>query len=521
MHTPLQPSRADGPGVPSARLLCLIALVPFLALALWEMRAPLSMSVGDQAQYLLHARSLLEGRGYTDNGYLHYPSVGISPAAYPPGLPALIAVVQGLGGSLHATRLVMVAGAALFLYLAGLHLSREDRWLGPAAVFVSGLVPQLALFASGLYTDLIFSAIVWGCFILIDRPGEWGATRVSALAVLGAAAIAFRTVGVVLIPALIAYQLWRTWRHGEPWKRAVVPLAVWIATFVAIDSLLPVASGYAHQIVNGAPGAESGGQRFAFVKGLVLRALEYRDFVSGLQLTPSPWRLANVGYHLLALLAAAVGAVVWARKAGVRFLFCFIAFYMGATLLMPWAIGRFLWPFLPLLWFVTLLGLRTMLAWVRVAPRHAMAATLAAALFVPVLAEAYGPAPEAVLGARDIREGRELYAMLARERARGPVRTLYFNPRDAALEPGIAAMGTPIMAPDSLLAEARSLRITHAIVGSMGMDHWADERLLAMIDAHPAAFEKAFANEQFVLYRFVPPIDSLERSGDQMAKPPR
>jgi hypothetical protein len=477
------------------------------------------MSVGDQAQYLLHARALLEGRGYIDNGYIYYPSVGISPAAYPPGLPALIAMVQGLGGTLHATRLIMVAGAALFLYLAGMYLSREDRWLGAAAVFVCGLVPQLALFASGLYTDLIFSALVWGCFLLIDRPGEWGARRVTALALLGAIAIAFRTVGVALIPALVAYQVWRTWRHGEPWKRALIPLAVWTATFVAIDSLLPVASGYAHQIANGPPGAETGGQpTSAFVRGLALRVLEYRDFVSGLQLTPSTSRPLNAGYHLLALLAAVVGAAVWMRRSGVRFLLCFVVFYMGATLLMPWAIGRFLWPFLPLLWFVTLSGLRTMLEWVRMAPRYALAATLASALFLPVLAEAYGPAPEAIVGARDIAEGRELYGVLARERARGPVRAMYFNPRDAALEPGVAAMGTPIMGPDSLLAEARSLRITHAIVGSMGMDHWADERLLAMIGKHPDAFERVFANQQFTLYRLVPSSTTVETPAARSAQ---
>ena len=43
---------------------------------------------GDYAQYLSHARALVEGRAYADIGYIyttHAPSVG--PRAYPPGLP--------------------------------------------------------------------------------------------------------------------------------------------------------------------------------------------------------------------------------------------------------------------------------------------------------------------------------------------------------------------------------------------------------------------------------------------------
>src|SRR5262245_8006704 len=80
-----------------------LALLPFLVLALLELRAPLDLSIGDQAQYVLHARSILAGRAYTDDGYIYTSRVVISPMAYPPGLPLVIAGVEGVGAPLIVT----------------------------------------------------------------------------------------------------------------------------------------------------------------------------------------------------------------------------------------------------------------------------------------------------------------------------------------------------------------------------------------------------------------------------------
>src|SRR5438093_4764203 len=56
--------RAASPKLPlSSHALLGLALVPFLLIALLELRAPLDLSIGDQAQYILHARSILTGRG--------------------------------------------------------------------------------------------------------------------------------------------------------------------------------------------------------------------------------------------------------------------------------------------------------------------------------------------------------------------------------------------------------------------------------------------------------------------------
>jgi hypothetical protein len=482
-----------------------LSLLPFLFLALLELRAPLDLSIGDQAQYILHARAILAGRGYTDDGYIYSSRVVISPKAYPPGLPLVIAASEGVGAPLVVLRLLMIASVVLFLYLAGRYLATlDDPLLGPAAILLCGFIPNLALYATGLYSDFGFAAAAWGCCLLVDKPGEWSRRRIGALTALGAVAIAFRTVGVGLIPALVVHQAWRTWRHKEPWTRAIVPLVVWIGTYVAIVQLLPVTQGYAQQIVRGARHDVVKPSAFAFVELLLRRAMSYRDFVSGLQFTPTPWRAVNAGYHAAALVALAIGAIGWVRRAGVRFLFCFGASYVGIILLLPWPLGRLLWPLAPMIWFATLDGARAVFQALRIDRVRAAQAAMLVAVSIVFAATLLGPEPPKLVGVGDLPEGRALYAALEREASSVPVRAMSYYPRDAALLRGVSAMPIPRLNPDALVAEADSYRITHAVLGSLGADTTADRVVREAVTRHPERFYRVFGNEKFTLYRMVP-----------------
>ena len=502
------PSRWRARRWPRETLLWL-ALLPFLISALLELRSPLDLSIGDQAQYVLHARAILAGHAYTDDGYIYTSRVVISPKAYPPGLPLVIAGVEGLGAPLIVARLLMIASAVLFLYWAGRYLMRlDDPVLGPAAILMCAFIPNLPLYATGLYSDFAFAAAAWGCCLLIDRPGRWSTERIDRITALGAIAIAFRTAAVALIPALVLHQAWRTWRHREPWTRAVVPIVVWLSTYLVIDRLLPVTQSYAQQIVSGAAdaggGVGVGASAVAWIRILLQRAVSYQDFVSGIQLTPTPWRVVNLAYHAAALVALAIGAVAWVRRAGVRFLFCFTACYVGIILLMPWTIGRFLWPLAPMIWFATLDGARVVFQTVRMERVVAVRTAALAAASMAIVAAVLGPAPPSLVGIGDLPEGRALYRALEREAASTPVRAMSSNPRDAALVPGVSAMSIPPSQPDSLLAAADSYRITHAVLGSLGVDTSADRVLLETLQQHPERFRRVYGNDKFTLFRMVP-----------------
>jgi hypothetical protein len=482
-----------------------LALLPFLILALLELRAPLDLSIGDQAQYVLHARAILAGHAYTDDGYIYTSRVVISPKAYPPGLPLVIAAVEGVGAPLIVARLLMIVSAVLFLYFAGRYLTRlDDPVLGPAAILMCGFIPNLPLYATGLYSDFAFAAAAWGCCVLIDRPGRWSTERIDRVTALGAIAIAFRTAAVALIPALVLHQAWRSWRHKEPWTRAIVPLVVWLATYLVIDRLLPVTQSYAQQIVSGATDAGVGAGAMAWIRMLLRRAVSYQDVVSGMQSTPTPWHAVNLAYHAAALAALAIGAIAWIRRSGVRFLFCFTACYLGIVLLMPWTIARFFWPLAPLIWFATLDGVRVVFQAARMERVTAVRTTALAAASIAILAAVLGPPPPSLVGIGDLPEGRALYQALEREAASTPVRAMSANPRDAALVRGVSAMSIPPSDPDSLLAAADSYRITHAVLGSLGVDTSADRVLLETLQKHPERFRRVYGNDKFTLFRMVP-----------------
>jgi hypothetical protein len=98
-----------------------VLLVPFFVLLALRWNWPPSATSGDYAQYLSHARALVEGRPYSDIGYIFQPAASlIGPRNYPPGLAVTLAPVVALGG-VHSplVRLLMLACVVLFVTLAG------------------------------------------------------------------------------------------------------------------------------------------------------------------------------------------------------------------------------------------------------------------------------------------------------------------------------------------------------------------------------------------------------------------
>lgn len=98
----------------------LVALLPFLSLAIshWPWTPP--ASDGDYAQYLGHARALLTGRPYAEVGYIYLPDAwGIGPPSHPPGLPLLLAPIIAIDG-IHSSwiRLLSLASLVSFCWFA-------------------------------------------------------------------------------------------------------------------------------------------------------------------------------------------------------------------------------------------------------------------------------------------------------------------------------------------------------------------------------------------------------------------
>lgn len=138
------------------------ALAVLAALYLMLFRPGYSvMGGGDFALYLAHAQAIADFRPYAATGFVFNPANAImSPAAYPPGLPLLLApLVAVFGIDLSAVRVVMLA--SLLAMLWGLHRlalpTLGPRW-SAVLVLAAGLSPAILMRRDAIGSDLPFAA---------------------------------------------------------------------------------------------------------------------------------------------------------------------------------------------------------------------------------------------------------------------------------------------------------------------------------------------------------------------------
>jgi hypothetical protein len=81
------------------------------------------------------------------------------------------------------------------------------------------------------------------------------------------------------------------------------------------------------------------------------------------------------------------------------------------------------------------------------------------------------------------------------------VRAVFFNPRRFTLATGIPAMGAFEGDDGAWSQELRAQRITHVVLGDLGVGPKGDRSLRAFVAGHPAAFEREYANASFEVLR--------------------
>ncbi|RMD57603.1 hypothetical protein D6833_13765, partial [Candidatus Parcubacteria bacterium] len=228
---------------------CLVALVlSALGIVHWLTLRHGHEWGGDFAMYVQCAANLADGRPYAETGYIYnpeYPTVG--PPTYPPGCSVLLAPVYALAGlNLEAMKLVMLVSMVLFLWFAFLCVRRELSFgISIAVVALVGLNRVFLGDANAIGSDLPFMAILYLTIFLVqkayDTPaGQPPSFRLFLAAVLCTfVAFATRTVGAVLLPAMLAHDLIR-YRRITPWAVLAgllfVVLAAGQSVFVHSDS---------------------------------------------------------------------------------------------------------------------------------------------------------------------------------------------------------------------------------------------------------------------------------------------
>jgi hypothetical protein len=344
--------------------------------------------VADDAFYVILARSIATGQGYRA---LNVPGL---PAGthFPPGYPALLALVSSVVPAFPASVAAFKALNAAFLAIAAVlaaRLVRRRAGVGPAWSVALGAVCAVSLplliLSNLVLSELCFLAFALALLLALEsladeRTSAW---RVALLGAAIAACTLVRTHGIVLVPAAaLVLAARRRWRDAALLSgvaaACLLPWQLWTARHAgAVPApMLGMYDSYAGWWIRGVRELGPSMIPATFAKTSA-------ETVVMLSVLFSPLRSAlarDVTLAALGALVVAGGLATW-RRLPVTLLF--LAGYLAIVLVWPFQTARFVWGIWPLL-----LALVTLGAWagaVRVNwPRAVRAALVVAFAWVAV-----------------------------------------------------------------------------------------------------------------------------------------
>ena len=444
----------------------------------------------DFALYIAHARNLAEGKPYAATSYVYNPAFAeMSPPAYPPGYPVLLAPVYALFGlNFTAMKVLNILLFAAFVLLCPLGFRRQ---LPPVALVVLTILiafhPEFWKLRDDIITEMPFLLFLYAALFAMntwvgpDQP-TLSLPRAVGIGVLMFWASAIRTVGILLVPSLLLAEL-VTYRRVR-WRTLLV-LGVCLGLKVLQTMVFGGEGGYLDQVT---------GLATAAVRNLRLNAGAYLSlWHNGVS------RWGQFGLAALVSGLALVGYVVRCCK-GATVLEIFPVVYTPVILAWPAFQGnRFMLPLVPLILFFALVGAITCAEALR--PRVVasacvgLGALIAAAYLGTYLQADYGPLREGIHQA----EAQDLFRFV-REHTPPDAVVLFQKPRALALltdrRGGYGAVST---GEEGLWAALRHLHATYLIV-THGK-HGDSGYLLPVIELHPETFTEEFANDNFRVYR--------------------
>lgn len=195
-----------------------------------------SIRGGDNINYILLAKAIAEGHGYSD-AYIQG-----SPAhtQYPPLLPLLLSpVYKYFGFNFVWMRLIVIAFGLATAYMARLAFEKEDRRAGILVAVLTGTNFYFLFFAREIMTEIpyAFFSLLAVCTFDKDSSGR-PPDRPLLLALIVAAAYFTRNIGITLYGAILAAAFLKRGDKGpdEGFKKvlifaiaAIVPFILWTA----------------------------------------------------------------------------------------------------------------------------------------------------------------------------------------------------------------------------------------------------------------------------------------------------
>lgn len=309
----------------------------------------------DDGIYLLTAKAIAEGLGYV------YPQLPGHPPAihYPPGWPALLAVVWKLGpafpgniGWLKLINPLITAAGAAAAVVAGRRLFGLPWWAALITALIAAISVPVLLLTNLLLSEPLFLLLLFPTLLTTQRLVRDGGVRTAAVAaVLAASLVLVRTLGgTIVIAAVLLLGPARRWRELLVYLAVTVALLlpwqwyVWQASAGFPDELRGSYGPYLEWVVDGyrAGGVEFFGQVLA--KNLeatwAMLGVFFSPFVGGAM------RHLFAAAALVTFLGGLVSLWVTGRS---RLTALALAGYLAVVLAWPFWVDRFLWVIWPLL----------------------------------------------------------------------------------------------------------------------------------------------------------------------------
>jgi hypothetical protein len=317
--------------------------------------------VADDAFYVILARALATGQGYR---YLNVP--GHPPGThFPPGYPALLALVSFVAPAFPASVVAFKALNALFLAGTSVLVARLLRhrlgagvaWCAGIGVVTAVSIPMLIL-SNLVLSELFFLALALALLLalerLVDAPAPvW---RVLLLGAGIAGCVLVRTHGIVLVPAAMsALGARRRWRDAALLAAAAIvcllPWQLWTARYGGTlpTPMLGMYDSYGAWWLRGVRALGP-----AMIPATLAKTTTETGVMLAVLFSPMKGYLAHaVTLASLALLATA-GCVAGWRRIPVTLLF--LAGYLAIVLVWPFQTARFVWAVWPLVLAVLVVG---------------------------------------------------------------------------------------------------------------------------------------------------------------------
>jgi hypothetical protein len=360
-----------------------------------------------------------------------------------------------------------------------------EVWQAAAGVGFAALAIEASRGTAVPMSDLGFAALLWATILAVDSTKTWTWGRVAVVTALGFAAIAYRLVGVIIIPAVALYAAITWGRHRG---RALVPAVAWSATGLGLLAG-PLA---------GTRGGVSLPSLAGIVDGLPSKIREYRYGLMDALLYPFPWDRWNDGYHV----AAGMVIVLWRARRSL--LAIAVVAYLVFLAIVPVYDARYLWPLFPLFGAAVpvalFAGLTRLTSLSPLTARRVVVSTTTAIVVAALGRELRLEPPPRGLDAPD---AIALFEWVREARSHAPVRVVFNNPRVLTLETGVPAMGNVVRTAPGHLAAYVERGITHLIV--QRDDSECVQRIAGRVpDLFPGRFVLEFENPTFRVYRILP-----------------